>query len=301
MKYLAILPAVFALSACSTVTESPVSYHKTSPGLESLQNNENCCESLNTIQYQSITNPEETSVSITTASPKIEFKSGRSFAGGLKLPTTLDAIRFSMTSNANYSAFVPSLLVLDKNYQPLDVIGNESIKYQPLSLLDGAQYGAQIELQERYLNGEAPAYLVVFTTSEALAETTPVEKPSDMAIRSGDIQANIAHNTDYAIPHSAIGKVSFDFKFTAVTTVVEEQNRQKRVQQIIPEATAAQSDLLTENTLNKKEVYQTLIENSVSSGDFSAALTYVEESERLGIEGMRNSFVDAMKQYPKAQ
>ncbi|MGF1815208.1 MalM family protein, partial [Vibrio splendidus] len=248
MKYLAILPAVFALSACSTVTESPVSYHKTSPGLESLQNNENCCENLNTIQYQSITNPEETSVSITTASPKIEFKSGRSFAGGLKLPTTLDAIRFSLTSNANYSAFVPSLLVLDKNYQPLDVIGNESIKYQPLSLLDGARYGAQIELQERYLNGEAPAYLVVFTTSEALAETTPVEKPSDMAIRSGDIQANIAHNTDYAIPHSAIGKVSFDFKFTAVTTVVEEQNRQKRVQQIIPESTVAQSDLLTENT-----------------------------------------------------
>ncbi|WP_250133561.1 hypothetical protein [Vibrio crassostreae] len=120
-------------------------------------------------------------------------------------------------------------------------------------------------------------------------------------MRSGDIQANIAHNTDYAIPHSAIGKVSFDFEFTAVTTVVEEQNRQKRVQQIIPEATAIKSDLLTENPLNQKEVYSTLIENSVSSGDFSAALTYVEESERLGIEGMRNTFVDAMKQYQKAQ
>ncbi|MCW1889097.1 hypothetical protein OK016_02250 [Vibrio chagasii] len=58
----------------------------------------------------------------------------------------------------------------------------------------------------------------------------------------------------------------------------------KRVQQIIPESTVAQS-LLTENTLNKKEVYQTLIENSVSSGDFSAALTYVEESERLESKG----------------
>lgn len=301
MKYLAILPAVFALSACSTVTESPIIYHKTSPGLESLQNNENCCETLSNIQYQNIANPQDTFVSITTASPKVEFKSGRSFAEGIKLPTTLDAIRFSLTSNAGYSAFVPSLLVLDQNYQPLDIIGNESIKYQPLSLLDGAQYGAQIELQERYLNGEAPAYLVVFTTSEALAETTPVEKPSDMAMRSGDIQANIAHNTDYAIPHSAIGKVSFDFEFTAVTTVVEEQNRQKRVQQIIPEATAIKSDLLTENPLNQKEVYSTLIENSVSSGDFSAALTYVEESERLGIEGMRNTFVDAMKQYQKAQ
>ncbi|WP_250133560.1 MalM family protein [Vibrio crassostreae] len=157
MKYLAILPAVFALSACSTVTESPIIYHKTSPGLESLQNNENCCETLSNIQYQNIANPQETFVSITTASPKVEFKSGRSFAEGIKLPTTLDAIRFSLTSNAGYSAFVPSLLVLDQNYQPLDIIGNESIKYQPLSLLDGAQYGAQIKLQERYLNGEAPS------------------------------------------------------------------------------------------------------------------------------------------------
>ncbi|MGF1711506.1 MalM family protein [Vibrio kagoshimensis] len=301
MKYLAMIPTVLMLNACSTATESPVSYHKSSPGLESLQNSENCCETLSTIQYQSVTNPERTFVSITTASPRVEFKSGRSFAGGLKLPTTLDAIRFSVTSNANYSAFVPSLLVLDQNYQPLDVIGNETIKYQPLSLLDDAQYGAQIELQERYLNGEAPAYLVIFTTSEALAETTPVEKPSDMAIRSGDVQANIAHNTDYAIPHSAIGKITFDFDFTAITTVAEEQKRQNRVQQILPESTIAQSDLLTENTLIKKEVYKTLIENSVSSGDFSAALTYVEESERLGIEGMRNTFVDAMKQYQKAQ
>lgn len=301
MKYLAIIPAVLALSACSTVADSPVSYHKTSPGLESLQNNENCCETLSTIKYQSITNPEEILVSITTASPKVEFKSGRSFAEGIKLPTTLDAIRFSITSNAHYSAFVPSLLILDQNYQPLDVIGNESITYQPLSLLDGAQYGAQVELQEHYLNGEAPAYLVVFTTREALAETTPVEKPSDMAMRSGNIQANIAHYMGYAIPHSAIGKVSFAFEFTAVTTVVEEKNRQKRVQQIIPKATAVKPELLTENPLNQKEIYSTLIENSVSSGDFSAALTYVEESERLGIEGMRNTFVGAIKQYQKAQ
>lgn len=301
MKYLAIIPAILVLSSCSTVTESPIGYHKTSPGLKSLQSNENCCKNLNNIQYKSILSPQKTLISITTSSPKVQFKSGRSFAEGIKLPTTLNAIRFSITSNANYSAFVPSLLILDQNYQPLDVIGNESIKYKPMKLLTGAQYGAQIELQKRYLNGEAPAYLVVFTTSKALAESTFVEKPTDLAVRSGDIQANLAHNTDYAIPHSAIGKVTLDFEFTAITTIVEEQNRQNRVQQVTPKSTAINSDLLKEKTLNQKAIYQTLIQNSVLLGNFSTALTYVEESELLGIKGMRNIFIDAMKQYPKSR
>jgi maltose operon protein len=285
------------ITGCTTTSDSFSSFHTKALGLEELKQNNNCCAQLGDINYQIVSAPGEQELNILTTSPKVAFKSGRSFAEGLQLPATLDTITFSVHSNVGASSFVPSILVLDDQYQPLAVIDDPTIQYQPLGLLNSARYMGEIELPQRYVNGKIPTYLVVFTTKKSLSSQSPVEKPSDVAIRAGDIQANIAHNTDYTIPHAAIGKVTFQFDFEPLATATSEHLREERVKEIVEEKSNITTLMPIQNDTNQADLYTELVEYAVKSGDFAKALAYVEESERLGMTDMRNIFVKAMKQY----
>ncbi|RBW65658.1 hypothetical protein DS893_08445 [Vibrionales bacterium C3R12] len=298
MKNVIIVPAILALSACTTTTNSPARFYVTAPGVEELKSDDHCCSQLNTIHYQPVTRNGEHRLSIALTSPKVVFKSGRSFVEGIQLPASLTPISFSVHSNITTSAFVPSILVLDDQYQPLDVIDEQSIHYQAQGLLNSARYTGDIELNQRYKNGKSPAYLVVFTTKEAIETESPVGEPSDMAMRSGDIQANIAHNTDYSIPHSTIGNVYFTFNFEALATPASEELREERINDTVTKKDALATPHQTAES--EENVYTELVENAVKSGNFSTALAYVEESERLAISGVRATFIQAMKQYEEA-
>lgn len=282
------------LTACSTIdshhsdggTTKPTRHHSMS---------EQCCSQLSELSYLSLKESDNVTLTLSHSSHVVQFSTGNSYAEGVQIPTSSSPIKLTIQSSIEHqSILIPSVLILNDRFQAIDSLDSSAMSYQPRQLLSSAGYSGEMILPERYINGSKPAYLVVFTTKVDTQGDTPIEKPNDMAIQAGNVEANIAHNTDYRIPHSEVGSVVINMDLTRVEQVSEQIERQT-------EATSYLNEEPESNNQALLSAYHTNIKVAVEQGNFSKALGYVEEAEKLGITGMREQFVSEMKYYADRQ
>ncbi len=256
----------------------------------SLAKAEQCCVSLESVQYQDLGDKHHVSLNVSQDSRIIELSSGFSRVQGIKLPKSEGEIRVSIHSIAEFdSVFVPSILVLDSNQNPLDLIESNRMSYQPLTILNKPGFSGEFTLPHRYLSGQSPAYLLVFTTQKDIEGKTRIAEPNDMAIFSGDIEANIAHNTEHFIPHTTTGIIELSLEYQKHTSIAKQIDKQQQARATL---TPEQVQLS-----NKVAIYHANIKSAVQTGKFDRALAYVEEAEREGIDSARSVFIDEMKHY----
>ncbi|MCG7587129.1 MalM family protein, partial [Photobacterium sp. OFAV2-7] len=184
-----------------------------------LENAPVCCDSLAEIDYRQISQPGKFDFNIFPQDKAFRFRSGKSFVKGIALPQVNGPIKVAISSPIISSVFVPSLLVLDESYNPIEVYGDETISYDKSSLVNVERLYGNIELPSEYPDGRKARYLVVFTTSEAMKGETTLAQPDPKLAEVGRESYAIRLYSNQPIPHTAIGaiRLAFDYQQSSQT------------------------------------------------------------------------------------
>ncbi|GMQ48408.1 MalM family protein [Vibrio sp. 10N] len=264
-------------------------------GIEQLASSEGCCQTLADLNYQNVTEPGSVDVLLTPESAKVALKTGRSYAQGLKLPHALGNVDLTVYSVIEKQVIVPTVLILDSQYQVIDVIDDKIIQHRESSLLYKSGFIGEYSIPKSYPDGRAPTYLVVVTTDEAMSQSSEPMEPSEFALQSGQVSANDPFYSTNVIPHAAIGLVTMELDYQPtgprLETDAEQQERQQTVEQYVEVESG------TALTAEKEQAFNSAIERAVEKGQFEKALRLSKEAEALGSQSAEKAFVEAMKKY----
>jgi len=269
-----------------------------------------CCDSLSELDYQLITQPGKVEFTITPQNEAFNFRTGKSFVKGIALPQVNGPIKVAISSPIVSSVFVPTVLVLDEQYKPIQVYGEETINYDAGSLLNVDRFFGDIELPAVYQDGKKAKYLLVFSTTEAMKGTTKIDPPDPKVAELGSETSIVKMYNDQPVPHTAIGvfKLAFDYTPSSRTSaqyMVAESStnstRQKAEAMVADKGVAeevvtgaAAAGAIQPET---EAMYSQLIEQAVKKGELSKAVSFVEEAERAGSKTARDTLIDVLKKY----
>ncbi|WP_028864409.1 MalM family protein [Psychromonas aquimarina] len=271
-----------------------------------------CCDSLNQLNYQQINQPGKFDFNITQKNAAFNFSTGKSFVQGFTLPQANGTVKISISAPIVSSVFVPTVLILDEQYKPMQVYGEETIKYDSGSLLNVDRFFGKIELPAMFADGRQAKYLLVLTTEEAMKGTTKLAEPYAPAETLGrtDIVSRI--HLDQPLPHTAVGvfRLAFDYlpnSHTSAQKMVEktdsENSRQKAEALLVEQSVTAQA--VSEAALSSsiqpetEAMFIELINQAVKNGESGKALRFVDEAELAGSNKARDALFEAMKKYQK--
>ena len=184
MKKILTLGLVLLTSACADNQGSFIDYgpantqamQKIDPlvGYQALEKATPCCDSLSELDYQNITKPGKLDLNITEKDQAFTFSTGKSFVQGFAPPKANGKIKITISAPVVDSVFVPKVLVLNEQYEPVQVYGEKTIKLEKASLFNISRFFAEIELPIIITTSKQPKYLVVLTTEKAMKSTTKV-------------------------------------------------------------------------------------------------------------------------------
>jgi maltose operon protein len=278
-------------------------------GYQALEKAALCCDSASKLDYLQITQPGKFDFNITQENAAFNFSTGKSFVQGVALPQSNGTIKIAISAPIVSSVFVPTVLVLDEQYKPIQVYGEETINYDSGSLLNVDRYFGQIELPAVLADGRKAKYLVILTTKEAMQGTTKLPVPDQSAAEIGRADMIARIHMDQPIAHTAIGvfRLAFDYlpsSQSSAQDMLEEfavGNNQQKAEALLVEKsiTAAPSAVSTAIQPETEEMFMQLIDQAIKNGESNKALRFVEEAELAGSSKARDAFFDAMKKYQK--
>ncbi|WP_354623064.1 MalM family protein [Psychromonas sp. MME2] len=285
-------------------------------GYEALKNAPICCTSLSELNYTTISTPGAFDYIITDKNDAFNFTTGKSFVQGITLPAAEGTIKISVSAPMVSSVFVPTIVILDEQYKPLRLYGEESIHYESGSVLRIDRFFANIEIPPIFNNGRHAKHLVILTTEKAMKETTKLVPPEPTSTKIDREALMIKANMLEPFRHTATGVVRLTFDYTPYTassmkkTIAKELNDSHKAQAIVttnemenikPKATAIKEPVATSQVSNNsiqpesENMYILLIEKSVKEEDYKKALRFVEEAEKAGSTKARDAMFEAMK------
>ncbi|MEH6452967.1 MAG: MalM family protein [Psychromonas sp.] len=295
MKKMFAIGAAVLLAGCTSNKSMLVDYgaentediQKITPtvGYQSLENAELCCKTLAQLDYQKITQPGKVDFIVNAENPAFMFNTGKSFVKGIALPDTDGNIKIAVSSPIITSAFVPTVLVLDSNHQPIQIYGEETINYDRSSLLTVERYFGNIEIPAVFADGRRAKYLVLLTTQEAMQSTTQLALPDPSLAESGRADVVTKMYMDKPVPHTAIGAVRLAFDYTV--------SSRNTAQEIIPVTAVTASKIQPET----EAMFLDLIEQAVKAGELDKAERFVEEAERAGSSKAQDALNTAVEKY----
>lgn len=266
-----------------------------------------CCVTLKDLNYEQVDLSGEYWLNINSNSQVVRLETGTTFAHGMKLPDADKGISVQVSSYIQDSVFVPSIVVLDSDYNVVDYIADETIQYQARSLLSPERYYGAFDLPKSYSDNSEPSYLLVITTDQQLNTKTPKEKPSQDAIRSGDVSANIIENTDAYTLHASTGRVLIDIDFDDSNTEVANQRREDSIAKVTGTSAPVALPVYKNETSTNAELSQNsedmsaegminqLIVKSVKLGELEQALLYLEEANSRGYRSSKEVYLKALQ------
>ncbi len=318
MKRILAMSLVVLTAACADNKSMVVDYGATNAkevqqidptiGFRSLEQASLCCESLSGLDYQKITKPGKFDFNVTQENAAFQFTTGKSFVQGLSLPQANGAIKIAISAPIVASVFVPTVLILDEQYKPMQVYGEDTIKYDSGSLLNVDRFFGKIELPALFADGRQAKYLLVFTTEEAMQGTTKLAEPYAPAEKLGRMDIVSRIHLDQPLPHTAVGvfRLAFDYlpsSQTSAEDMVEgtTDSSQKAEALLVEKSVtaAAVTGTAVSSTIQPETeaMFIQLIEQAIKNGDSKKALLFVEEAELAGSTKARDALFDAMKKY----
>ncbi|MDO6684640.1 MULTISPECIES: MalM family protein [unclassified Agarivorans] len=320
MKTILAASMMLALAACSNQnmvvdygTDDTKEIQKVSPeeGYAALARAPICCDSLTQFDYQLVTAPGKLDFTITASDPVFSFSSGRSFVKAFELPNAVGAINIDVSAPIVNSVFVPSILVLDEEHQPLQLFDSNTIKYDSSSIVTVDRYYGNILLPSHYGNQQKAKYLLVFTTTEAMQQQTKLTPPDSKAAETGRVDVNMKIHMNKPIPHTAIGaaRLAFDYipagqqsaEAVAAAAVVATSTRAVTIepsQSSVDSISANSATINTQISTIEPEVaaiFEQLIQQAVADGNYDKALKIVKDAEQAGLINANEVFVKAVK------
>ncbi|WP_295895735.1 MalM family protein [uncultured Vibrio sp.] len=292
MKKVALVSMLMALGACSSFQSDEKNSVSVKEWNTINKMKRQCCTDIQDIEYVAVDSTEAMNLALTRDNEVVEFLSGKSYVAGVTLPDAKGNVDLEINSYVGKQIFVPNILVLNDNYQPIDILDEKDISYQKKSLIYPSRYTSKVTIKETNSHEERARYLLVFTTKEAAEGFTLVEPQSDEALRSGDVNANIAARNKAGVPHSYTGKVEMKFSYDPrLESSQKSKERKNSLAKVVAVDTVAQP--MREEKLD----YEIVIEKLVEKGLFDDALDFVKEAESKGYSSARSVFISSMKKY----
>ncbi|WED23882.1 MalM family protein [Vibrio sp. JC009] len=311
-KIALIVGIALSVSACSNNKSMVVDYgsseinkvQSVNPevGYKALASASECCSSLSELDFQQIEGPGKYDFFITPESEAFRFATGKSFVKGVELPEATGTIKVAVSSSIAKNVFVPSIVLLDKQFKPVKLLSEESIRYQDASLMHGERYFGEVEVKAV---ANAPKYLLVFTTEKAMNQTTELPPLSDDAVGLGRADDVDRIYRNKPVPHTATGtfRLAFDYdpdsSSEAQAVLGNDVNEDvKKAKTVLPAAAVPAVEAKDEMAGVQPEteiMFIELIERAVSQGKLDKAMKLVEDAERAGSLKARDALIEALK------
>ncbi len=287
-----------------------------------LEQRPSCCDSLAELDFISLGSDFDDVEVIDARRQVFGFKTGKSFVLAYRLPIGDYSVRVTSLAKNN-EIFLPNVLVLDENYQVLQVYPAAKFKYYESSMTQPDRLEGLIPI----LKSAGARFMVFMTTNADLGKTTIFTHPERIRARTQSLaDPGVA---DIEGTHSPMG--SLLLKIEGASAVLEDGDFVDRwtkslfgsdeqpvkskpdsetVVQIaseVPDSSSVKSPTVAKSTskavasatatmLPESEAfYNQLIEKSVGEGEIDKALKMVEEAERAGSTTARQTFIDAVK------
>ena len=282
-----------------------------------------CCDSLAGLHFAPLDTESTQFYEIDAKSQAFQFSTGKSLVQGLAIPDDLERATIDLDAVAGATVFVPTVLILDRDFKVNRAIDSSSFRYTPAGFMEPQRLHGRIHLN-RSPGSETAAekYLVVFTTDKDLRGSTTMISEARLYARSRGLVDPRLPNP--VAEHAATGVFRVrvgDLETAAASTTNYVKQQKSATRYVAPAGTAAApasapppaaSKPVSSRTGGKQTsgaaaaaqpmlsetqaMYDRMIRASVASGDMDRAWRLVQEAERAGSTTARQTFLDAVAQ-----
>lgn len=222
--------------------------------------------------------------------------------GAFALPADRGSLEIVLTSVVTgKTVYAPNVLVLDEQMRPAAFYPSNYFPYEKPGIVSSDRLEGTLKLTPAL--GQKQIYLLVYTTSKDLSETTQMINPAKAyAAGVGNAVPDIP---DPVARHTATGTLSL--KVTA-----EQKAGNVMIGQLFPSSdTPAAAPVVVGSTqaaapapakpaepmLDDSDAwFNNAIKKAVKAGDVDKALKLLNEAERLGSKTARKTFIESVKQ-----
>ncbi|GLS92273.1 maltose operon protein [Psychromonas marina] len=278
------------LAGCSSTAlhspkaNNPNAFVSNAEASEQLAESKTCCDSLQQLTYQPLDNTEVQYIAFDNNALSYNFESGKSLYKAYKIDKNISELKMTVSGLFYNTVFVPQILLLDSNFKKTRIISADKFAYIPAKFLNGDQLTASLTIKRPNLsNPNNETYFVIYTTQEAIQDTTTVTHPAKLDARARSLaEPNIA---DPVISHSAMGVVKIEFE--------TENNSDDYVASEVASEPAPVEQQLQNNVTDRQ--FNEMITTAVENNEIEKAMQLVDQAEAAGSTSARDTFVDAIK------
>ena len=187
-------------------------------------------------------------------------------------------IKVQLSSDAVKALFVPTVQLFDARWQLIEAYAPAAFSYEPARFLypDRLAIEFVIDPPER----GHPVYLLITTTANDVAGSTPVQHP---AKRYSEARGQpVPAIPDPQVPHSLYGTLRVRLTPVGPPTVTPPT--------VTPAAVPSEGPAVLPET---QAHYLKAIAAAVAARDTAKALRLLDEAETLGVAGARDTFIEA--------
>ena len=285
-----------------------------------------CCDSLSGLHYQPLNLRETEFYKVDASSQAFQFTTGKSLLRAFVIPDDLERATLIIDAIAGATVFVPTVLILDREFRVSRAVDAGAFKYTPAGFMEPQRLRGKVNLDRRQ-GGELAAekYIVIFTTDKDLKGSTRMMSEAKLYARAHglvnpglpdpvaghaatgvfrlgvtDLETTVASGTQYVREQRGAGRYVSAGAAPAVPTAAPTAVPTTRAQPAAPRSPAARPVPRPATTpppmlRETQAMYDRMIEESVSLGDMDRAWRLVQEAERAGSRTARATFVKAVE------
>lgn len=284
-----------------------------------------CCDSLSGLRFTPINLKSAEFHEINASSQAFQFSTGKSLVQGLVIPDDLERATVILDAIAGATVFVPTVLILDRDFQVSRAIDSGNFKYIPAGLMEPQRLRGSFLLDRRQgskLAGEK--YLVVFTTDKDLRGSTqmisevrlharsrgladpglpdPVAEHAATGVfrlRVAELETGVRSTTEYveqrqeADRYVSGGAATREAPRAAPVPVPVEPKPIARPR--TPPTSASTAPAAQPMLRETQAMYDDMIRDAVATGNMDRAWRLVQEAERAGSSTARQTFLQAVE------
>jgi maltose operon protein len=288
-----------------------------------------CCDALSELRFEPLNVKNADFFRVDASAQAYAFNTGKSFLRAFVIPDNLDRAKVTIEAIAGATVFVPTVLILDRDYAVSRAIDADQFVYTPAGFMEPQRLKGSFYLDRRQ-GGELAneKYLVVFTTDDSLNGSTEMISEARLHARSrgladpglpnpvaehaatgvfrltvGDLETNAASTTQYVTERKAADRYVSGAGTGAAAAAVSKpvppraepapRPRTPAPSPAMPPRTPSGAQPMLAET---QAMYDRMIRESVSSGDMDRAWRLVQEAERAGSTSARQAFLKAVEQ-----
>jgi maltose operon periplasmic protein len=279
-----------------------------------------CCDSLSGLRYAPLNTKGAQFYEIDAQSQAFEFSTGKSLVQGIAIPDDLERATIDLDAVAGATVFVPTVLILDRDFKVSRAIDSSNFVYTPAGFMEPQRLHGRIHLnrtQGSELAGEK--YLVVFTTDKDLRGSTKMISEARLYARSrglvdprlpnpvaehaatgvfrtrvGDLETQTRSTTNYTSQQQGASRYVTPSGSAAAPVPVAPKPKPSPARKAAKPAVAAPAAGAQPMLSETQAIYDGMIKDSVASGDMDRAWRLVQEAERAGSTTARQTFLDAV-------